>query len=173
MVKISELIQSPFRRARPINKCINSVHRHFQLAADCEHVGKGMGRYESFPSDDTGSAALFGTAMCLLFPADAWAASGGRAVAAAAWALALSAAFGRMCFYAHHLGDYVVGAALGHVIPQLVDGVSPWREFKWWHVAIMLLVYLSAQIVARSRTARPGMGLTIREREQRTRSAAE
>eukprot|EP01046_Picozoa_sp_COSAG06_P021666 COSAG06_NODE_1639_length_8832_cov_33.453515_5_plen_360_part_00 len=170
------LIKWATLRRRPLHcpsLALSSVHRHFQLAADCEHVGKGMGRYESFPSGDAGSAALFGTAMCLLCPADAWAASGGRAVASATWALALSVAFGRMYFHAHHLGDCVFGAAFGHVIPQLLDGALPWQEFKWWHMAIALLVYLSAQIVARSPTARPGLGLTIREREQRTRSAAD
>ena len=43
------------------------------------------------------------------------------------------------------------------------------REFGWSHMTAANILYLTVQLVARSRTALPGLGLTIREREARTR----
>eukprot|EP01043_Picozoa_sp_COSAG02_P031598 COSAG02_NODE_2069_length_9940_cov_3.101819_7_plen_107_part_00 len=83
--------------------------------------------------------------------------------------IAFSAAFGRMYFHAHHLGDCIVGAALGCFIPRMLDNGLAWQKFKWWHMAVANAIYICAQIVARSRTAIPGLGLTIVERENRVR----
>lgn len=87
------------------------VRRHHPLASECAHVGKGLGRCESFPSGDAASGALFGQILLILCaPADT------DAALYAACALPLSTAFGRIYFHAHHLGDCLAGAALGSVL---------------------------------------------------------
>lgn len=154
-------------RRRPLhcqNLRLDNVRRHVQLARDCEHVGAGLGRYESFPSGDAGSGALFGQVLCMLSPDD-----NSGTIQNVACLIAFSAAFGRMYFHAHHLGDCIVGVAFGCLIPQLLNNGLGWQEFKWWHMAFANAVYVCAQIVARSRTAMPGLGLTIVEREDRVR----
>lgn len=156
-------------RRRPLhcpNLALGGVRRHVQLARDCEHVGAGLGRYESFPSGDAGSSALFGQVLCMLCPNDS------KLMPAVAGAVVVSAVLGRMYFHAHHLGDCIVGAAIGRVVPQLLGSGLTWREFNWWHMVAANSMYVCAQMVARSRTAMPGLGLTIIEREHRTREAA-
>eukprot|EP01043_Picozoa_sp_COSAG02_P060935 COSAG02_NODE_8070_length_2721_cov_2.311976_1_plen_311_part_00 len=155
-------------RRRPLhcpNLRLENVRRHVQLARDCEHVGAGIGRYESFPSGDAGSGALFGQVLCMLSSDGA----SGTIIQNLAYLIAFSASFGRMYFHAHHLGDCIVGVALGCLIPQLLDNWLAWGTFKWWHMAAANAIYVCAQIVARSRTAMPGLGLTIVERENRVR----
>lgn len=157
-------------RRRPLhcpNLGLEHVRRYVQLGRDCEHVGAGLGRYESFPSGDAASAALFGRVLCMLCSDDS------GSVLPVASAIALSAAFGRMYFHAHHCGDCFVGLALGWVAPQLLNRTLAWQQFEWWHMATANAFYICAQIVARSRTAMPGLGLTIVERENRTRGAQE
>jgi hypothetical protein len=153
-------------RRRPLH-CpklrLEHVRRYVQLARDCEHVGVGLGRYESFPSGDAASGALFGRVLCMLCS------DVSGSVLPVASATALSAAFGRMYFHAHHFGDCFVGLALGCVVPQVLNSALAWQQFEWWHMAAANTIYMCAQIVARSRTAMPGLGLTIAERENRTR----
>ena len=111
------------RRMRPgivLDLRLKRVRRHLPCL---NYRGKrGATVLESFPSGDVAGAAVLSTSLYLA--TDSY----------ASFLFTVGSAFGRMYFWAHHLGDVLVGAAIAVVCTVAIHRfVVSWQDFTGFH----------------------------------------
>eukprot|EP00939_MAST-03C_sp_MAST-3C-sp1_P002147 g2147.t1 len=106
------------RRMRP-GICLEmKLNRTKRYLPTLNYKGKkGATVLESFPSGDVAGAAVFSYVLFIV--------TGNYA----SFAFAFASAFGRMYFWAHHLGDVVVGFAFGCAGPALLHRLVGWEQW--------------------------------------------
>lgn len=107
-------------RMRPgiaLAESLRQVPRH--LACLNYRGSKGVTVFESFPSGDAAGAMAFSTALFVI--------TGRQHLSA--FVFAGLSAFGRMYFWAHHIGDVSAGMAIAYVCTEALDRMVGWRDF--------------------------------------------
>lgn len=124
---VIKLLQILSRRRRPyfsFRSELTSVKR--ELPQIQEMLRKS--RYESFPSADAASGAVFATILFL---------AGNRSGAVAA----ILSGFGRMYYHAHHCLDVVVGQIIGVLITLKIAQQFGVSFFSHWKVGVFQFIF--------------------------------
>lgn len=111
------------RRVRPgiaLSAQLNGTSRYLKTLN--YHNKKGYTVFESFPSGDVAGAMVFSHTIAIATGSSTW-----------PYVFACMSAFGRMYFFAHHLGDVSVGALFAWIVTNSVHAVVGWQNVTILH----------------------------------------